>query len=119
MAKTFDELASRTMSTESRERAARRARELQAEMLLVELRRATGQAHRRLAAVLGVRPPTAAQVLKQDALPFGAIQNLAEGLGVELEMLLRVPGVTVRVGRTRRPSPPSRSQERGRTRKAA
>ena len=117
MAKTFDELASRTMSVQSRERAALRTRQLQAEMLLIELRRTTGQAHRRLAAALGVQPPTAAQVLKQDALSFTALQTLTETLGVELEMLVRVSGVTVRVSRARRSG--SRAQERGRARKAA
>jgi hypothetical protein len=57
MAKSFDHLARRTTSRRTRERAARRTKELLGELVLCEIRQLAGKSQRQLAATLGIRNP--------------------------------------------------------------
>jgi hypothetical protein len=55
MAKSFDELVRRTTTKKTREKAARRAQELLAELLLSEVRELTGKSQRQVADALGMK----------------------------------------------------------------
>jgi hypothetical protein len=55
MAKSFDQLANRTMTPESRARAARRTQAILVEMLLAEVRKLAGKSQSELANILGIK----------------------------------------------------------------
>lgn len=97
MAKSFDELAKRTTSKAAREQASRRAKELMAEMLLVEIRKLTGKSQRELAAVLGIKQPSLSKLEGQSDIQVSTLRRLIEALGGELEIVARFPGKTVRI----------------------
>ena len=96
MAKTFDELVRRTTTKATRERAARRSRELLAELLLSEVRRLAGKSQRELAGALGIKQPSLSKLESQDDMQISTLQRIIEALGGELHLLARFPQATVR-----------------------
>jgi transcriptional regulator with XRE-family HTH domain len=97
MAKSFDELVKRTTTKRTRDRAAERTKDLLRELLLSELRRATGKSQGELAAMLSIKQPSLSKLEKQSDMQISTLQRIVAALGGELEMLARFPKGVVRV----------------------
>lgn len=97
MAKSFDELARRTMSAKSRDRAARRTKELLAELLLSEIRKLAGKSQGELAGVLGIKQPSLSKLEKQDDMQVSTLKKIIEALGGEVQIVARFPKAKVRI----------------------
>ena len=97
MAKSFDHLVKRTTSKSTRERAARRTRELLGELLLSEIRRLAGKSQRRLAAALGIKQPSLSKLENQDDMQVSTLRRIVEALGGELEVIARFPKGAVKI----------------------
>lgn len=98
MAKSFDELANRTMSAASRARAARRTRAILVEMLLAEVRKLAGKSQSELARILGIKQPTLSKLEGQEDMQISTLQRIIEALGGEVEIIARFPKTAVRLG---------------------
>lgn len=97
MAKSFDELVRRTTSKAAREKAARRSRELLAELLLSEIRKLAGKSQRELAAALGIRQPSLSKLEHQDDMQISTLMRIVEALGGRLHVVAQFPQATVRM----------------------
>ena len=97
MAKSFDKLANRVMSAKSRARAARRTRELLAEMLLSEVRKLAGKSQGELAHVLGIKQPSLSKLENQDDMQISTLKKIIEALGGEVHIIARFPNAKVRI----------------------
>jgi transcriptional regulator with XRE-family HTH domain len=97
MAKSFDELADRVMSAKSRARAARRSKELLAEMLLSEIRKLAGKSQGDLARVLGIKQPSLSKLESQDDMQISTLKKIIEALGGEVHIIARFPKTKVRI----------------------
>lgn len=97
MAKTFDELASRTMSRSSRKRAAERTKVLLREMLLSDLRRATGYSQKALAAKLKMKQPSLSKLENAPDMQVTTLQKIVAALGGEVEIVCKFPKGDVRL----------------------
>ena len=97
MAKTFDDLASRTMSKASRKRAAERTKVLLREMLLSELRKATGYSQKELAAKLKMKQPSLSKLENASDMQVTTLQKIVHALGGEVEIVCKFPRGNVRL----------------------
>ena len=97
MAKSFDELAEKTMTPAQRKTAKDRARELLEEMLISELRQLSGLTQADLAEAMGVSQPAVAKLERQDDIQVRTLHRLVEALGGELELVARFPKGTVKI----------------------
>lgn len=97
----FSELRAK-MSPQRRARNEAAARSLMAEMLVRELREQSGMTQRDLAAALGIKQPTLAQMEKQDDMHVSTLRRIVEALGGELELVVRLPQGEFRVPQLRR-----------------
>ena len=86
MAKSFDELVERASSKNTRDRAARRTRELLGELLLSEVRKLAGKSQRQLAEALGIKQPSLSKLEKQTDMQVSTLQRIVRALGGELEV---------------------------------
>ncbi len=114
MAKSFDELVQRTTTKRTRERAARRARELLGELLLSEIRKLAGKSQRQVARELGIKQPSLSKLENQSDMQISTLRRIVKALGGELEVIARFPKGRVKIeqpdkahGRTARKSPQS------------
>src|SRR5438132_6786305 len=89
-------------------KAKTRARKVQAEMLLTELRKLEGVTQVELARKLGVKQPAVSQLEKQDDLQVSTLQRIVKALGGDLEITVRLPGGEYRIGQFKNPAPPRR-----------
>jgi transcriptional regulator with XRE-family HTH domain len=89
MAKTFNELARKTMTRPARARARKRARQIMAGILLSELRQAVGPTQKELARRLGIAQPTLSRLEKQTDMQVTTLRRLVAALGGELEIVAR------------------------------
>jgi transcriptional regulator with XRE-family HTH domain len=97
MAKTFDELAARTMSKASRKRAADRTKVLLRQMLLSELRQATGYSQKTLAAKLKMKQPSLSKLENATDMQVTTLRKIVGALGGELEIVCKFPKGDVRL----------------------
>jgi transcriptional regulator with XRE-family HTH domain len=97
MAKSFDELAKRVMSSKSRTRAVRRTRELLAELLLSEVRKLAGKSQSQLARELGIKQPSLSKLENQDDMQISTLKRIIEALGGEVHIIARFPKAKVRI----------------------
>jgi transcriptional regulator with XRE-family HTH domain len=97
MAKSFDELVKRTTTKRTRDRAAKRTKELLGELLLSELRKAAGKRQGELAAMLEIKQPSLSKLEKQSDMQISTLQRIVAALGGELEVLARFPKGVVKV----------------------
>jgi transcriptional regulator with XRE-family HTH domain len=97
MAKSFDELADRHMTPARRAAAARRARQLLAEMLLSEMRTLAGKSQSELARILGVKQPGLSRLEKQDDMQVSTLKRVVEALGGEIHIIARFPKADVEI----------------------
>ena len=86
------------MSPERRARVEKQAREMQAEMLLAELRKLEGFTQVELADKLGVRQPAVSQLEQQDDMQISTLQRIVKALGGVLEITVRLPSGEYRLG---------------------
>ena len=96
MARNFKELEA-AMRPESLARAKARAKEMMAEMLLSEIRRAVGLTQEELAASLGIRQPSLSRLESQDDMQISTLRRLVAALGGELEIIAHLPGGAIRI----------------------
>src|SRR5271170_1334240 len=97
MAKSFDQLANRVMGAKSRARAARRTRELLAEMLLSEIRKLAGKSQTALARMLGIKQPSLSTLESQDDMQISTLKKIIESLGGEVQIIARFPKAKMRI----------------------
>lgn len=103
MAKSFSELVKRTTTKRTRERAARRTRELLGELLLGEIRKLSGKSQREVAAALGIRQPSLSKLENQSDMQISTLRRIVTALGGELDLIARFPAGAVRVGQFAKP----------------
>lgn len=87
MAKTFDELANKSMSKASRARAATKAKQMIGEVMLSEMRAASGLSQKALAERLGIKQPSLSKLEKQPDMQIGTLQKIVSALGGELKLV--------------------------------
>ena len=75
-----------------------RARKIQAEMLLTELRKLEGVTQVELARKLGVKQPAISQLEQQDDMQVSTLQRIVKALGGVLEITVHLPGGAYRLG---------------------
>ena len=97
MAKTFDHLVSRTMSKASQKRAQERTKVLLREMLLSELRKATGYSQKTLAAKLKMKQPSLSKLENAGDMQVTTLQKIVRALGGELQIVCKFPKGDVRL----------------------
>ena len=96
MARSFRELETK-MRPESLARAKARAREMMAEMLLAEVRKAVGLTQEEVAASLGIKQPTLSRLESQGDMHISTLRRLIRALGGELEIVVHMPGGDIRL----------------------
>ena len=112
MAKSFDELVKRTTTKKTQAKAALRAQELLAELLLSEVRQLAGKSQQQVAETLGMKQPSLSKLEKQADMQISTLRKIVKALGGELEVLARFPKGTVKIDqfdpslRRSRPQPP-------------
>lgn len=97
MAKTFDDLVSRTMSKASRKRARERTKVLLREMLLSELRKASGHSQKTMAKKLKMKQPSLSKLENARDIQVTTLQKLVGALGGEVEIICKFPNGDVRL----------------------
>jgi hypothetical protein len=97
MAKTFDHLVRRTMSKASRKRAAERTKVLLREMLLSDLRTATGYSQKKLATKLRMKQPSLSKLENAADMQVTTLQKIVKALGGEVEIVCKFPKGDVRL----------------------
>lgn len=114
MAKSFDELVKRTTTKRTRDRAARRSKELLAELFLGEIRKAAGKSQGELAEELHIKQPSLSKLEKQSDMQISTLQKIIEALGGEADLVARFPKGTVKLGqfagRVQKSRPPHGSE---------
>ena len=96
MAKNFRELQAK-MGSERVAQAKARAKEMMAEMLLVEIRRLTGRTQEEVATMLGIKQPTLSRMESQDDMQISTLRRLIEALGGKLEIIAHLPKGDIRI----------------------
>jgi len=97
VAKSFDQLVKRTTSQATRRKAARRSRELLAELLLGEVRKLAGKSQRELADALGIKQPSLSKLESQGDMQISTLKRIVEALGGEVHILATFPDRIVRM----------------------
>jgi transcriptional regulator with XRE-family HTH domain len=97
MAKSFDELANRTMSPQLRARAGRRTREIVLDMLLREVRTQAGKSQTQLAQLLRIKQPTLSKLEGQKDMQISTLQKIISALGGEVEIIAHFPNAQIRL----------------------
>ena len=96
MARNFKELEAK-MRPDALTRSKARAKEMMAEMLLSEIRRAVGLTQEELAASLGIKQPSLSRLETQEDMQISTLRRLIRALGGELEIIARLPGGAIRI----------------------
>lgn len=97
MAKSFRELVTRTGTAKTRRIAARRTRELLAEMVLSEIREALGKTQSQMAKAAGMKQPSWAKLEGQSDMMISTLHKVMNAMGGELEITVRFPQGRVRL----------------------
>lgn len=97
VAKSFRELVARTGTAKTRRIAARRTRELLAEMVLSEIREALGKTQSQMAKAAGMKQPSWAKLEGQSDMMVSTLHKVMKAMGGELEITVRFPQGRVRL----------------------
>lgn len=97
MAKSFDDLVKRTTTKRTQTRAAIRAKELLAELLLREVRQLTGKSQGEVAKALGIKQPSLSKLENQSDMQISTLRKIIHALGGELEVLAKFPQGSVKI----------------------
>jgi DNA-binding XRE family transcriptional regulator len=87
----FSELRDK-MTPAQRERSNARLKEMQAEMLLAELRKHSGLTQQEVAESLGISQPGLSKMESQSDMQIGTLDRIVEALGGKLEIIAHMPG---------------------------
>lgn len=90
--KSFNVLREK-MSPERRARVAAQVRQMQAEMLLSELRKHAEMTQSEVAAALGIKQPEISRLEGEDDMQVSTLSRLVRALGGELEIAVKLPGL--------------------------
>jgi plasmid maintenance system antidote protein VapI len=115
MAKSFAELVAGATTRKTRERAARRTRELPGEMLLSEMRKLAGKSQREVAAALGIKQPSLSKLENQCDMQVSTLRRIIAALGGELDMIARFPNGAIRIEQFNEDRPPLSGYDRSGT----
>ena len=85
------------LTPERKEKIAARVREMQAEMLLAELRKLEGITQTELAERLGIKQPTLSQLESQDDMQISTLRRIVQALGGEVDITIRMPNGSYRL----------------------
>lgn len=96
MARNFRELEAQ-LPPEARARAKVQAKEMMADMLLSEIRKAVGLTQEELAESLAIKQPTLSRLESQSDMQISTLRRLIQALGGELEIIARLPGGVIRL----------------------
>ena len=96
VAKSFRELVARTGTAKTRRIAARRTKELLAEMVLSEIREALGKTQSQMAKAAGMKQPSWAKLEGQSDMMVSTLHKVMKAMGGELELTVRFPQGRVR-----------------------
>lgn len=91
MAKSFDELVTRTTTPRVRERGKAKARQYLGEMLIQEVRRLRGLSQKELAAALHIKQPSLSKLEGQSDMQVSTLQRIVEALGGRLIVTAEFP----------------------------
>ena len=97
MAHKFEKLK-KEMKPESVRIAKAKAKEMMAEMLLVEIRKEVGLTQEDLAKTLGIKQPSLSKLESQDDIQISTLRRLINALGGQLELIVHMPGGDIRIG---------------------
>ena len=97
MAKSFRDLVARTGTAKTRRIAARRTRELLAEMVLSEIREALGKTQSQMAKAAGMKQPSWAKLEGQSDMLISTLHKVMHAMGGQLELTVRFPQGRVRL----------------------
>ena len=97
MAKSFDRLVARATTKKTQAKAAHRAQELFAELLLSEIRQQVGKSQQQVAEALGIKQPSLSKLEKQADMQISTLRRIVNALGGELEVLAKLPKGTVKI----------------------
>jgi transcriptional regulator with XRE-family HTH domain len=86
------------MPAERQARIREQARQMQAEILLAELRKLEGVTQVELAAKLGIQQPAVSKLEQQDDMQISTLQRIVQALGGVLEITVRLPSGEYRLG---------------------
>ena len=89
--RNFRELEEK-MSPESRRRAAEMAKEMEAEMLLSELRRQQEMSQAELAEAMGIKQPNVSKLEGENDMQISTLRRLVTALGGRLRISVEIPG---------------------------
>ena len=103
MAKSFKELAARTMTKGERDRASIRAQEMLQEMVLREIREQAAKSQQEVADHLGIRQPSLSKLENQSDMQLSTLRKIIAALGGELEVLAKFPGGTFKIDSLKKP----------------
>src|SRR5258707_12846620 len=90
--KSFDTLRNK-FSPERRARINAKVRQMQAEMLLSELRKHAQLTQTEVAKALGIKQSTLSQTEAQDDMQISTLARLVHALGGELDIAVQMPGL--------------------------
>lgn len=111
MAKSFDQLVRQTTTKRTRDKAARRTRELLGELLVSELRKLAGKSQQEVATALGIKQPSLSKIEQQSDMQISTLERIIRALGGELEVIARFPKGAVKINQFgKRPVKPARGQ---------
>lgn len=85
------------MSPERRAESDVRMRELQAEMVLAELRKYSGMTQQQMAEILGISQPSLSKMESQDDMQISTLSRLVRSLGGQLELIAHLPKGDIRL----------------------
>jgi transcriptional regulator with XRE-family HTH domain len=85
------------LSPESRARIDAKVREMEAEMLLAELRKLADLTQAEVAASLGISQPEISRLEGQDDMQISTLAKLVRALGGELEISVKLPNGRVKL----------------------
>jgi len=105
MAKSFDELARRTMTPamirQGKLRARAYRRQIEKKQIIAGLkaiRAAAGMGQKELAMALGIKQPTVARMETQGDIKLSTLLAFAKAAGGEVELTVKMPHKLVRIG---------------------
>lgn len=85
------------MSPERRAQSDARVKELQAEMVLAELRKYSGMTQQEMADILGISQPSLSKMESQDDMQISTLSRLISSLGGKLELIAHLPKGDIRL----------------------
>jgi DNA-binding XRE family transcriptional regulator len=96
MAHNFDKLK-KGMKPHNLRKARAKAKEMMAEMLLVEIRKEAGFTQEDIAKALKIKQPSLSKLESQDDMQISTLQRLIQALGGQLELIAHMPGGDIQI----------------------